>query len=214
MKTSLPKPLLELKGKPLFLYGLEAIAKSDAIDSIILVAHEDFISEFEKIIKKFSVQKVTKIVSGGLTRRESVYNGLSVTDKDTDVVLIHDGARPLIETETVDGVIAQCSEHDAIVVGVPVKSTIKKINTKSMVVKETLKRDEIWEIQTPQVFKKDVLLKAHETGKGSDPSDDAVLVEKIGVAVKIFEGSPKNLKVTTSEDIPVAENLLAMATAG
>ena len=207
-KAELPKELVELWGKPLWVYGLEVSEKSRVIDSIILVGHKERLAELENIVNRYGLKKVTKVVTGGETRRESVSCGLAALDGDTDIVLVHDGVRPLVSPEVVEGAVALCGQWDAVVAAVPVKSTIKKVDTENLFVEETLDRDKLWEIQTPQVFKKDVLIKVHKDSKDDNPSDDAVMAEQLGIKVKIFPGDYANIKVTTQEDLLVAETFL------
>jgi 2-C-methyl-D-erythritol 4-phosphate cytidylyltransferase len=202
------KPLLLLNGKPLFIYALEAIEQSSLIDSMVVVAQKDLCGEFEEIIKQSRLHKVTRIIAGGQTRCESVYNGLKIVDEDSDMILIHDGARPLITTEIVDEAITLCQAYEAVVVAVAVKPTIKKVDQQELIVEETLNREELWEIQTPQVFKRNILLKAYQQRRENNPTDDAVLVEQLGVRVKVLQGDYKNIKVTTKEDLTVAEAFL------
>jgi len=202
--SQVPKPLVLLQGKPLFIYCLEAIEKSNLVDSIILVAQEEHFDEFEKFIKEYQLQKISRIAAGGATRCESVYNGINVLDENTELVLIHDGVRPLVTTELIDEMIEYAQDHKAVIAAVAVKPTIKKVDQKQMLVNETLERDGLWEMQTPQLFKKDIIMEAHNKGKGSNPTDDASLVENIGCPVKVFEGDYKNIKVTTEEDLIMA----------
>lgn len=210
LKAGLPKPLVLINGKPIFIYCLEALEKSELVESVIVVASEEHIAEFEKNIKKYRLSKVSKIVVGGKERADSVYNGINVLDKDTQIVLIHDGARPLVSKELIDESVKLCYKHEAVVTAVPIKPTLKRIDQKDLEVKETLNRDQIWEIQTPQTFKKDVLIKAHKEGRGTNPTDDAALVERLGVKVKVLRGDYKNIKVTTKEDLVVAEAFLKL----
>ena len=205
LKTDLPKPLVELCGKPLCVHTLEVFERSPVIDSVVLVGHADHLFELGNIVKQYQLKKVTKIVAGGKTRCESVANGLAVLDKDADIVVVHDGARPLVSLKTISDAVALCQDSEAVVVAVPVKSTIKKINKKNLLVEETLNRDDLWEIQTPQVFKKDILIKAHKQKKGNVPTDDAMMVEQLGVRVKVLSGDYKNIKITTQEDLTIAE---------
>ncbi|MCK4881837.1 MAG: 2-C-methyl-D-erythritol 4-phosphate cytidylyltransferase [Candidatus Omnitrophica bacterium] len=205
LKTGLPKPLVELCGKPLCAHTLEAFERSPVIDSIVLVGHADQLFELGNIVKQYQLKKVTKIVAGGETRCESVSKGLAVLDADADIVVVHDGARPLVSLETISDAVALCREAEAVVVAVPVKSTIKRVNQKDLSVEETLDREGLWEIQTPQVFKKDILIKAHAQKQEGVPTDDAMMVEQLGVRVKVFSGDYRNIKITTQEDLTVAE---------
>lgn len=209
MDTELPKPLVKIKDKPIIVYTLDAISQSSLIESIILVAHESTINKLEKIVQDYGLIKVAQVVIGGETRSDSVYNALKVVDDDTEIVLVHDGARPLIKTDIINEAVVGCNEADAIVVAVPVKSTIKTVDCDTGIVKETLDRKQLWEIQTPQVFKKDILIEAHENKKEQNPTDDAALVEQRGVPVKILKGDYQNIKITTNEDLIVAEAFLA-----
>jgi len=208
LNSAVPKPLIEIFGKPICAYTIEAFEQSPMIDSIIIVGHHEQLAKLKRIVKRYGYQKVIKIIVGGETRRESVANGLTALDEDTEVVIIHDGVRPLVTPEIIAEAIGQCREWDAVVVAVPIKPTIKKVNSKDLCVEETLNRDELWEIQTPQVFKKDILTKAHRQNTNDNPTDDAAMVEQLGVKVKIVPGNYKNIKITTQEDLIVAESFL------
>ena len=207
LKSSEPKALLAICDIPIFVYSLKAFENSTLIDSVLIVAQEKFIDQFNEIIDQYRIKKVKKIVVGGDTRFESVNNGLQKIDDDTDIVLVHDGARPLITADLVDRAIELTKEHNAVIVAVEVKPTIKRVGD-DLFVEETLNRKELWEVQTPQVFKKEILVKAHKQKISDTPTDDASLVERIGVKVKILKGDYKNIKVTTKEDIIVAEAFL------
>ncbi|MCK5012482.1 MAG: 2-C-methyl-D-erythritol 4-phosphate cytidylyltransferase [Candidatus Omnitrophica bacterium] len=205
LKASLPKPFIELCGKPLCVHTLEVFERSPVIESVVLVGHADNLFELGNIVKQYQLRKVVKIVAGGETRCQSVSNGLAVLDEDTDVVVVHDGARPLVSVKTITDAVALCRDLEAVVVAVPVKSTVKKINKKNLLVEETLDREGLWEIQTPQVFKKDILIKAHEQKKEYVSTDDAMMVEQLGVGVKVLLGDYRNIKITTQEDLTIAE---------
>ena len=211
MKSRQPKPFILVKGKPILFYSLAVFEKSPLIHSIVVVAHSSSLKNIEEIVKKFRFKKVVQIIAGGKTRCESVANGLKVLDKDADYVAVHDAARPLISRQTLEEAVKAAWKNSAAVVAVPVKSTIKEVDPKNLFIQKTLLRDTLWEIQTPQVFRKDILLKAHQAMAcyaRCAPTDDAVLVEKIGVKVKIVRGDYRNIKVTTKEDLAVAEVFL------
>lgn len=210
LKSVRPKPLVMLNGKPLTVHTLMAFEETTLIDGIILVVHEDHFLEFEDIVKQFYFKKVEKIVIGGATRLESVANGLKMLHEDTDVVVIHDGARPLIKPQIIREAVMLCRRHEAVVAAVPVKPTLKRVDTTELFVKETLNRDEIWEIQTPQAFKKEILLKAYAQKTEDVPTDDAALVERLGVRIKVLRGDYRNIKVTTNEDLTIAEAFFAL----
>lgn len=208
LKTVHPKPLVMLNGKPLLAYSAEVFEKSPMIDGIIIVAHEYHVLDVEDVVRHYNFQKVQRVVIGGETRSASVYKGLEEAGEKTDIVVIHDGARPLIKAQTLQKAIEQCTSHGAAVVGVRVKPTIKKVDPLNLFVRETLNRGELWEIQTPQVFKREILWKAYAQKLSEDPTDDAGLVERLGVPVKVVEGDYENIKITTNEDLVLAEAFL------
>lgn len=203
-----PKSLVYLAGRPLFIHCLQTMEDSDAIDSIILVIPKERAGDFRANVDLYNITKVKYFVEGGRTRCESVANGLKHVESDTDIVLVHDGVRPLIKKNILESAIAACEREDASVVAVPVKSTVKKVDGKKGYVLQTLQRDELWEAQTPQVFKKQVLIEAHQRNTDPNATDDALLVENMGRQVKVVQGDYSNLKVTTPEDLLVAEALL------
>lgn len=207
-KTDKPKPLIELDGKPIFIHALLAFEQASSIDSVILVAQSDYMEEYERIVQQYALTKVSRIVVGGSSRFESVSNGLQVLDQDTQMVVIHDGVRPLVSIAIIEEAVKVCMKEKAVIVAVPVKPTIKRADIHERIVRETLKREELWEVQTPQVFYADILRKAHAQGKGSAATDDAMLVERLGVNVKIVEGSYRNVKITTQEDLLIAKAFL------
>ncbi len=208
LKTRQTKPFVLLKNKPLFFYAVSALEKNPLIHQIILASHEKYIGTFQRWVKVFRFRKVKKIIKGGETRQQSVYNALQWVDEDTDIVLVHDGARPFISADIIHESIQLCVRKKAVITAVPVKPTIKKVNRRSMQVIETLPREDLWEAQTPQVFHKDLLIKAHQRGKKYKATDDAFLVEKLGIKVSVTQGSYENIKVTTREDLDFAEILL------
>lgn len=208
LKTKQTKPFVLLRNKPLFFYAVSALEKSPWIDQIILASHEKYMEAFQRWVKHFGFKKVKKIVKGGETRQQSVYNALQCVDQDTDMVLVHDGARPFISADIIQQSIQLCTSKKAVIVAVPVKPTIKRVRCRTMQVIETLGRQELWEAQTPQVFDKDLLMKAHQRGKKYKATDDAFLVEKLGVKVSVTQGSYENIKVTTQEDLDFAEIVL------
>ncbi|MCK5581637.1 MAG: 2-C-methyl-D-erythritol 4-phosphate cytidylyltransferase [Candidatus Omnitrophica bacterium] len=208
LKSQVPKPLVMLKGKPLFVYALEILTKSSMISSVILVVNAEAKPELERIVKELSLLKPVKVVIGGETRRESVFNGLQSTDDATEYVVVHDGARPLVSQSLLEEAIEKCRQEAAVVVAVPVKPTIKRVAKEGLYVEATLDRSFLWEVQTPQVFKKQILLKAHQQAGEILATDDASLVEALGEKVKVLEGDYKNIKVTTQEDLLIAEALI------
>jgi len=208
MRSDVTKFLMELEGDPIIVLTLKAFQESSLVESVILVVQEDHREKMKDLISEYSLTKVKEIVVGGETRFDSVHNGLAKIDADTDVIVVHDGARPLIDASTINKAIKQCEQSEAVVVAVPVKSTIKRVNKENLLVEETLNRNELWEVQTPQVFKREILVKAHENAQGIAATDDAMLVEQLGIKVEILEGSYKNIKITTQEDLKIARVFL------
>jgi len=166
------------------------------------------LKQLETMIRDHRLKKVKAIVAGGKTRRESIENALKVLDANTKIVMVHDAARPLITVDLLEAAIADCVTSGANVIAVPVVSTIKEVDPQTRVIRKTLERSLLWEIQTPQTFKKEILLEAYVKRGSFEPTDDASLVEKLGHPVKIMEGSRRNIKVTTPEDLILAEALL------
>ncbi|VAW11737.1 2-C-methyl-D-erythritol 4-phosphate cytidylyltransferase [hydrothermal vent metagenome] len=209
-QSTLPKSLIELSGQPIFQRSLNLLQKSSLIEKIILVVPKEHKQTFENIVRTLPFCKDIVIVEGGETRSISVNNGIKALDQDTDIVLIHDGVRPLVNLKLVDEAIKLSFEHPAVVLGVRVKPTIKKVDKQGFV-KETLDRSELWEIQTPQIFQKNILQEAYKKLGTETFTDEAALVEQIGVKVRVLEGDYQNLKITTKEDLFMAEALLSFS---
>ncbi|PAB57545.1 2-C-methyl-D-erythritol 4-phosphate cytidylyltransferase [Anaeromicrobium sediminis] len=211
MKAQLNKQYLILKEKPILAHTISVFEESPLIDEIILV-----ISEFEhdlcknKILDKYKFKKVKKIVSGGKERQHSVLKGINAVNEKTDIVLIHDGARPLLTKNVIKKCVDSAKEYGAASVGVPIKETIK-IMGKDKFVKYTPKRENVWVTQTPQAFSIEVIKRAHEVAIEQEilGTDDAMLVEHMGGDVKMVEGDYENIKITTPDDLITAEAILA-----
>ena len=211
MKSKTKKQFMEIKGKPVIWYSLFEFEKS-RVDEIILVTGKEDIDYCKKeIVEKYNLKKIKNVVAGGSERYESVYNGLK--EVTGNIVLIHDGARPLINNEFIERSIEGTIKSDACVVGVPVKDTIKRANKEGYII-DTPNRSELWITQTPQSFKTDLVKMAYkkmkeELEKGNTTlniTDDAMVVEEFTTnQVRFVQGDYKNIKVTTPEDIDIAE---------
>ena len=211
MKSKTKKQFMEIKGKPVIWYSLFEFEKS-RVDEIILVTGKEDIDYCKKeIVEKYNLKKIKNVVAGGSERYESVYNGLK--EVTGNIVLIHDGARPLINNEIIERSIEGTIKSDACVVGVPVKDTIKRANKEGYII-DTPNRSELWITQTPQSFKTDLVKMAYkkmkeELEKGNTTlniKDDAMVVEEFTTnQVRFVQGDYKNIKVTTPEDIDIAE---------
>lgn len=208
--SDVPKPLLLLKGKEVLVYSLEVFDRCDLVEGVVVVAPPERVAEFDRVIKKYPFKKSIQIAAGGQSRYESVNNGLKLLNPNIDFVLIHDGARPLVSLKVIEEAIKTCYAAQAVVVGVPLKPTIKRIDPKAKVIDTTLDRTILWEAQTPQVFAYELLTQAHRQGAGLDVeiTDDAFLVERYGAKIKMIEGEYRNVKITTPEDLKIAEALL------
>jgi 2-C-methyl-D-erythritol 4-phosphate cytidylyltransferase len=207
LKSKLPKALVLLKGKPLIAYSLKVFEAHPDIDGVVVVGAQGFLSQFIRLTKSF--KKVRAVVIGGALRSDSVKCGLEELSPDTKIVLVHDAARPFVDAAMIDRLIASLKKNKAAIVGVPVKFTVKKVDRRSLDIKETPARDLLWEAQTPQGFHKDILVKAHAKRSKEEATDDAILVERLGGKVKMVLGDYRNIKVTTPEDIILAKQLLA-----
>ena len=198
------KTLATLGGKPLIAHSLDALHASDRIDSVVVVLSDANIDQARRLVAEGRYHKITSICLGGKRRQDSVRHGLERLP-DAEWIVVHDGARPLVDAGLFELGLAEARLTGAAVAAVPVKDTIKAANA-DMVVTQTFGRDTLWIVQTPQVFRRDVLSEAHEMVT-DDVTDDASMVERVGGKVRLFMGSYENIKVTTAEDLPVAEAL-------
>ncbi len=210
MNHSLPKQYLPLGGKPIIARTFMALEKFPLIDEILpVVRNEEKEYCRREIIEKYNLTKVHRLVEGGEKRQNSVYNALEKIEADTNLVVIHDSVRPFVTEDILMEAIAQASAHKAAVVAIPVTDTVKEAKGHGFV-KRTLRRENLWSVQTPQVFDYELILKAHRQAREENwtGTDDSVLVERIGCRVKVVEGSPDNIKITTAEDLIIAEAIL------
>lgn len=210
MNTNTPKQYLPLDGRPVLFYSLEVFQNSD-VDEIILVTEKDQIEYCRKeIVEHYGFDKVKNIVAGGAERYESVYNGLHAISS-ANVVLIHDGARPFVTDDIIKRSIETALKTGACVVGTKVKDTIKEVNENHVAI-NTPTRDHLWQVQTPQSFQYGLIYHAYERMKqenAKDITDDAMVMERYGTnPVTIIEGDYRNIKVTTPEDMIVAQAFL------
>ncbi len=204
-----PKQFYYLAGKPILCWTIFQFEKCKKVDKIILVVPQGMKKWTEKLIfPSYKFRKIKEITEGGKERNESVLKGLKEIDEDTDLVIIHDGVRPLISPSLIEKVIDETEEFGAVPLGLPVKETLKKIE--GSWVKETLEKKEIYSIQTPQGFWKDLISGAYQKVEKSGwrASDDATLVEKLGHKVKVILGEEVNIKITTPQDVKIAEFLI------
>ena len=210
MGSAISKQFIDIKGKPIIYYTLKKFSENKKIDNIIVVLPEDEVKYFkENILKKYEL-RINKIVIGGKERQDSVYNALkSLKNSSTDIVLIHDGARPFISERIINEGIKFAEIYGAAAPGVMPKDTIKVKNEKNFSI-DTPNRANLVSIQTPQVFKFDEILECHEKIRynGEMVTDDTMVVEKYGYSVYLYDGEYTNIKVTTPEDLILGEKLI------
>jgi 2-C-methyl-D-erythritol 4-phosphate cytidylyltransferase len=206
--SDIPKQFQDLAGKPVICRTLEQILKVPQINTGVVVAAHD---EVERIYDLLAVlpgfTQRFRVVAGGRERQDSVYNGLQSLEPDTIMVVVHDGVRPVIAPEIIRHSIAVAAREGGCVAAIPVKDTIKKVADRKIT--ETIPRDDLWQIQTPQTFRYDILMEAHLRAREADyyGTDEASLVEWSGHPVFIIEGSDRNIKITTPGDLIVARAL-------
>ncbi len=202
------KQFLEIDGMPVIARSIKAFQDNSLIDEIVIVTRFQDVESVRELVKKYSFFKVNTIVCGGDTRQESVLNGLNFVSDDADLIAIHDGARPLVSDSVITETIKVASVYGAAATGVKVKDTVKQVDDNNTIV-ATPDRAYLRFIQTPQIFNKSLYLDAVKTVKNSkDFTDDCMLIEAYGKTVKFVDGEYENIKITTPEDIELAENYL------
>ncbi|PZO42384.1 MAG: 2-C-methyl-D-erythritol 4-phosphate cytidylyltransferase [Pseudanabaena frigida] len=202
------KLLLPLIEKPILLWTLEAAIASEAIAWIGVIGQPHDYPEFQKIFHRLNTTKPIHLIQGGTTRQASVFNGLKSLPSNGDRVLIHDGARCLATPQLFDRCDKALQTMQGFIAAVPVKDTIKIVDGQTIV--DTPNRDHLWAAQTPQGFQADLLKNAHlkAVELGWEVTDDAALFEKVGLPVQIVMGEETNLKITTPQDLAIAEFIL------
>jgi 2-C-methyl-D-erythritol 4-phosphate cytidylyltransferase len=202
-----PKQFLDLGGKPLIVQTLERFQACPDIDQIILVLPEKDLSAFIEKYGEFKISKIAGFAVGGETRAESVWNGFRAISDAAEVVAVHDGARPLVTPEEISACLKKAGETGAAILAAPVTDTIKEIRDGQIV--RTIDRSNLRRALTPQCFRYDILRRAFANADfGAAATDESFLVEKLGIEVAVVEGSATNIKVTTPEDLNLAESLL------
>jgi 2-C-methyl-D-erythritol 4-phosphate cytidylyltransferase len=196
------KAFLELAGKPVIAWPVEVLQRNKHVREIVLVLHENRLEEGRSLAGKMGWSKVTRICAGGNLRQDSVKNGLAGV-KECEMVLIHDAARPFLTDRLIDEGIKAAGSTGSAAAAVPVKDTVKQVD-ENYIVDATLPRSKLMAVQTPQVFQYKILKKAYGSLK-SEVTDDAAAVELIGSKVKLYKGHYENIKITTREDLALAE---------
>ncbi|MFH1563533.1 MAG: 2-C-methyl-D-erythritol 4-phosphate cytidylyltransferase [Nitrospirota bacterium] len=207
-----PKPFIMLNHHPLIYYSLKMLSASALIDYILVVVEREHIAYCQReIVEKYRFTKVNKVVEGGEERQDSVYNGLKELSPETELVLIHDGARPFVSLPLIEETITAAQESGAAIPGLTPVDTIKSINGGQWI-EETLDRESLVMIQTPQVFKYELLKDAYEKAYQDNfyATDDALLIRRLGGRVKLVKGDYENIKITVPHDLLVAKTILKL----
>jgi 2-C-methyl-D-erythritol 4-phosphate cytidylyltransferase len=201
------KPFVPLAGRPVWLHSVERFqARDDVKQTILVIAKEDreeFDSKFAANVMILGID----VVAGGAERADSIQNALARVKPDIDFVAVHDAARPCIADEWISRVFETAEKTGAAMLAIPVPGTLKRVAADNTI-EETVSRANLWEAQTPQVFRRELLLEAYAKRDGFNATDDAQLVERIGAKVTVVTGSPINMKITTNEDLRLAEQAL------
>jgi 2-C-methyl-D-erythritol 4-phosphate cytidylyltransferase len=211
MRHSTKKQFLSIGSKPILAYTLDAFDSIDRVDRIILVIPRGWKRYCQKeIIEKYEYRKEIEVTVGGARRQDSVACGLALVSSDYEIVIIHDGVRPFVTRRMVVESIAKARKFGACVVAVPVTDTIKMVG-RDGVIKRTLPREHLWRVQTPQTFRLNLIKKAYAKALKDRfyGTDDAQLVERVNRPVKVVSGDYRNIKITTREDLILAETLLS-----
>ena len=216
MGRHVPKQFLQFGDVPLLVHALRVLESSPTIDAIVMVVPQDDVSYCQReLVPRFAFSKIKHVVGGGARRQDSVWNGLQAVDARAGIVLIHDAVRPFVTGTMVRDVVDRARIHGAAAVAVPVRDTVKRVTPDGMI-ETTLDRQSLWLAQTPQAFKIEVLRDAHRLSQQHDveATDDAFLVEQLGHAISIVNGSTDNIKMTRPEDLSVGEAMLSAKSHG
>jgi 2-C-methyl-D-erythritol 4-phosphate cytidylyltransferase len=204
------KQFLLLDRKPVIVHTLQRFEQCSMVDEVLVAVPESHIVEMEQYISQYCLHKVSKVIIGGKHRQDSVANLLSrLKTKSSDFIMVHDGVRPFVTLEAITEVIQTCAEYGAAVLAVQPKDTVRR-SVGGGFFDQTLDRTALWLVQTPQVFRASILLKAFEEAKAQHfyGTDEAALVERIGIKARIVKGSYDNIKITTKEDLDIATLIL------
>lgn len=208
MKLNYPKQYHEIAGAPILIHTIQAFVHHPAIDTVVVVIPKDRLESTAQLLSEYNLDpEQVQLVAGGIRRQDSVYNGLKSLSADTDVVLVHDGARPMVRAELITACLETAQGGGGAIAAVPVTDTIKKGNASNLVV-ATVNREDLWKAQTPQAAQYTLLMKAYEVNGDDDVTDESSLLEKAGIPVILVEGSETNIKITRPEDILLATTIM------
>jgi 2-C-methyl-D-erythritol 4-phosphate cytidylyltransferase len=209
MGLTIKKPFIKINDAPLLYYTLNKFEKSEhVLDIILVVSKEDIEFTKNKIIKKYNFKKIKSIISGGEERQDSVYNGLKACDINTEIVLIHDGARPFFNENKINELVNELKTFDGVILATKITDTIKE--AKENIITKTVSRDYLYSIQTPQCFRFDIIKNCYENAYKENfyGTDDASILEHFNYKIKIVDGEKTNIKITTKEDLLYAQWLI------
>ena len=205
------KQFAELGGKPLLTYCLSTLEASELVANVVVVVPEGEISRSRELLGDFGFEKIVSVVGGGEKRHLSVRNGFRAAPPDSDMVLIHDAARPFVDNDTIKRVIEECARSGASICAVPVTDTLKRADEGNSFVSGTIPREKLWRAQTPQVFRREILEEIYFSSHMGrlDATDESALAEANGIRVSMVMGSDLNMKVTTAADFKIAELIVS-----
>jgi len=211
MGRELSKQYLALGGMPLLVHTLNVFERCPLVDALLVVVPPSDVEAVRtEMLPRWSLKKLAGVIPGGKERQDSVRAGIEALERETELVVIHDAVRPFITVELIENCIRAAAEEGAATVGVPVKDTVKEVGADGRVMR-TCDRNLLWLTQTPQAFRRDIIENAHRAAvrDGYRGTDDTSLVERLGIAVRMIRGDYGNIKITTPEDLVIAEALLA-----
>ena len=210
MGGEIPKQYLSLAGIPILVHTLREFQRSPLVDEILLVVPGGDVAEVRRdVIGRYDFSKISLVIAGGSERQDSVRNALVHVRDEHEIILVHDGVRPFVTEALIERAVAGAKAFGAVTVGVPVRDTVKAVDAAGRVVKTVL-REGLWLTQTPQAFRREVILAAYEraAADGFYGTDDASLVERMGIPVRMIPGDADNIKVTTPEDLARGERMI------
>jgi 2-C-methyl-D-erythritol 4-phosphate cytidylyltransferase len=208
----IPKQFIEIAGAPIIVHTLRKFDECEEIGAIIVALRREEIEGFDRALGAYEIRKTVRLVAGGAERGDSIFNALEAAKEfQPEIVAVHDAVRPFITPERISAVIARARETGAAILAMPATDTIKEVE--GGLIQRTLDRGRIWRAQTPQAFRYDLLMRANENARAANLSaamatDDSFLVERLGAPVAVVEGMANNIKITTTEDLILAEKLL------
>ena len=210
MGGEIPKQYLSLAGIPILVLTLRGFQRSPLVDEILLVVPEGDVAEVRRdVVERYDFSRVSLVIAGGRERQDSVRNALVYVRDEHEIILVHDGVRPFVTGTLIERAVTGAKAFGAVTVGVPVRDTVKAVDAAGRVVKTVL-REGLWLTQTPQAFRREVILAAYEraAADGFYGTDDASLVERMGIPVRMIPGDADNIKVTTPEDLARGERMI------